>query len=95
MHFLENSNKECLKKIQNYNERLSELINEKHQLNELLDRQLQDRELLAQDLLTENVEELTGKHAHLEYMMIDWVHEYRKLKKELFITINERLDSTV
>lgn len=72
--------------------KLSELINEKHQIRELLDQQLKILELLAQGLQAENIEELTGKHASLDSLMMDWVSEYRKLKKDLFKTIENQLN---
>lgn len=79
--------------LRGYHEKLSQLTNEKHQIRELVDQQLKDLELLAQDTSIENIEKLSGKHAHLDCLMVDWIHEYRKLKMAFFVTVNEVLEN--
>jgi len=71
--------------------KLNELVNEKHQVKELLDHQLKDLELLAEDLLFEDKEAFAGKQAHLEYLVIDLIHEYRKIKSGVFVIVNQIL----
>ena len=73
--------------------RLSVLVSEEHQIKELLDLQLENLEQLAKDSLDEHTEELAEKRAHLEYLMIDWIHEYRVIKEEIFLVIGAYLDS--
>jgi len=91
-HFLQLAGEDRIKKLTQLGNKLSELVNEKHQIKELLDHQLRDLELLAEDLLIEGQEGLAGKQAHLEYQMIDLLHEFREIKREVYAIMEAVLD---
>ncbi|MCX2452415.1 hypothetical protein OQX61_14160 [Pedobacter sp. PLR] len=93
-HFLQLAGDNHKKKITPLGSKLSVLMNEKYHVDGLLDQQLKKLELLAEGLLRESPEELAGKQAHLEYHIIDLIHEYREVKRELYtiveVVLNER-----
>ena len=91
-HFLQLAGEDRIKKLTQLGNKLSDLVNEKHQIKELLDHQLRDLELLAEDLLIEGQEGLAGKQAHLEYQMIDLLHEFREVKREVYAIMEAVLD---
>lgn len=80
-------------KLKQLSKRLSVLVTEEQQIKELLKQQLENLEQLAKDVSDEHTEELAGKHAHLEYLMMDWIHEYRVIKEELFLVLEGYLDT--
>ncbi|MNY63805.1 hypothetical protein D3C86_2008210 [compost metagenome] len=71
---------------------MSVLVNEKHHIVGLLDQQLRNLELLAEDLLSEGLNELSEKQADLECRMTDLIHQYREVKRELYVIVEEILD---
>jgi hypothetical protein len=91
-HFLQLSGEDHIKKLTQLGSKLSVLVNEKHHIVGLLDLQLRNLELLAEDLLSEGLGELSEKQADLECRMTDLIHQYREVKKELYVIVEEILD---
>lgn len=92
-HFHELVNAGTKAKLKQLGKRLSVLVSEEHQIKELLELQLENLEQLAKDVSDEHTEEIAGKHAHLEYLMMDWIHEYRVIKEEIFLVLGGYLDT--
>jgi DNA gyrase/topoisomerase IV subunit A len=92
-HFHELVDTDVKAKLKQLGNRLSVLVSEELQIKELLELQLENLEQLAKESLDEHTEELAGKQAHLEYLMMDWIHEYRVIKEEFFFVIGAYLDS--
>lgn len=91
-HFLQLSGKDHIKKLTQLGSKLSVLVNEKHHIVGLLDQQLRNLELLAEDLISEGLDELSEKQADLECRMTDLIHQYREVKRELYVIVEEILD---
>jgi len=80
-------------RLKELGKRLSDVVSEEQQIKELLEQQIEKLEQLAKDGSDEHTEELAGKQAHLEYLMMDWIHEYRVIKEELFLVLGGYLDT--
>ncbi|MBB2147534.1 hypothetical protein [Pedobacter gandavensis] len=91
-HFLQLIAEDRILKLKQLGNKLAVLMKEKHQIKEVLDFQLKEIELLAEGLLKEKTAMLEGKQAHLEYQMIDLIHEYREVKRELYVFMEVVLD---
>lgn len=91
-HFLQLAGEDRVRKLTQLGSKLSDLMNEKHRVKESLTHQLRDLELMAQDLLNEIQEELAGKQAHLEYQMMNLIHDYRAVKTELYAILESCIE---
>ncbi|WP_222538241.1 hypothetical protein [Pedobacter polysacchareus] len=91
-HFLQLSGEQRIKKLTQLGSKLSALVNEKHRIKGLLDQHLKNLELLAEDLLHVSLDELSEKQADLECRMTDLIHQYREVKRELYLIVEEILD---
>ncbi len=93
-HFLQLAGDNYKKKMTSLGSKLLVLMNEKYHVDGLLEQQLKKLELLAEGLPKESPDELAGKQAHLECHIIDLIHEYREVKRELYaiveVVLNER-----
>lgn len=75
-------------------DKLSVLINEKHQISNLLDLQLENLVLFAEHLANENQLMITKTQSNLEYEMIDLIHQYREVKREVYFFMQLLLDES-
>lgn len=91
-HFLQLVGEDRFFKLKQIGGKLSVIMTEKHQLKALLDDQLNGLELLAEGVFEEKTTLLEGKQAHLDYQMIDLIHEYREVKRELYAFLEIVLD---
>lgn len=53
----------------------------------MLTEQLQQLELMAEDFIPENIDSIQGKQVQLEYLITNLTHEFREIKKDLFLAI--------
>jgi hypothetical protein len=53
----------------------------------MLTEQLQQLELMAEDFIPENIDSIQGKQVQLEYLVTNLTHEFREVKKDLFVKI--------
>ncbi|MDB5126180.1 hypothetical protein [Mucilaginibacter sp.] len=75
-------------------EALRDLLNKINRLKEdeqatckMLTEQLQQLELMAEDFIPENIDSIQGKQVQLEYLVTNLTHEFREVKKDLFVKI--------
>ena len=67
--------------------KISRLKEDEQATCKMLTEQLQQLELMAEDFIPENIDSIQGKQVQLEYLITNLTHEFRVVKKDLFLTI--------
>lgn len=91
-HFLQLSGQDGIKKLALLGHKLGALVNEKHHIKGLLDQQLKNLELLAEGLFSEGLSKLSQEQADLEFHMTDLIHQYREVKRDLYVIMEDILN---
>ena len=86
-YFIRLSDKTYFEKLKLVGNNLLKLEKDKSRADNLLTKQLKQVELMAEDIVPEKAEDLTANQVQLEYLMADITNEYRTVKKELFVLI--------
>ena len=66
---------------------LLKLEEDRNRADNLLTEQLKHLELMAEDVIPEDVNSLSDKQIQIEYLVTDLVNEYRSVKNELFVLV--------
>lgn len=80
-----------LEKLKKLGGELRNLEEERQKIEVLVDEMLSHIALVAEDKVPENMEQIENSHTTLNLLIADLIKKYRKLKRELFLTV-EKID---
>lgn len=74
-------------KLKHIGKKLFKLEKDEQHADKVLTEHLEHLELLNEDVIKDKEEELAARHVQLEYLMTDLTHDYREVKKKIFILV--------
>jgi hypothetical protein len=81
-----------IEKLKQAAKKLLKLERDEYRTEALLNDHFNHVEFMAEDVIPENPEDLTVNQVQLEYLITNLIFEFREVKKELFVLVENVMD---